>query len=209
MFFINIKRGKEQNVTNCFVIRFISRKLYTIAHMSEEMSQLVIQAKAGNTQAFGQLYNHFVQRIYRFVYFLLQDRTHAEDITQETFLRAWKSLGTFSTKGGSFQAFLFAIARNLVTDLRRKKQSVSIDTIIEPPAKDDIEEEFFKEEQARRLRTVLQRLQPFEQDIVVLRFFEEFSFAEVAKAVGMTEGAVRVRIHRILKTLKVFLEGKI
>lgn len=177
--------------------------------MSEEMSQLVEQAKAGNTQAFGQLYNHFVQRIYRFVYFLLQDRTHTEDITQETFLRAWKSLGTFSTKGGSFQAFLFAIARNLVTDLRRKKQPVSIDTIIEPPAKDDIEEEFFKGEQARRLRIVLQRLQPFEQDIIVLRFFEEFSFAEVANAVDMTEGAVRVRIHRILKTLKVFLEGKI
>lgn len=180
------------------------------ARMSEEIQALVAKAKQGNKDAFGDLYRMYVRKIYRFVYFLLQNHYTAEDITQETFLRAWRALPNFSTKQeGTFQAFLFAIARNLVTDFRRKKPTVLLSDSNDPGVFDDIEEKLFHLQRGERVREILQRLAPFEQHIIALRFFEELSFAEIARVVGTTEGAVRVRLHRVLKILKTYLEGKI
>lgn len=177
------------------------------AGMTEQWDILVTKAKDGDKDAFGKLYGMYMVKIYRFAYFLLQDKTAAEDITQETFLKAWKAITRFSPKdGGTFQAFLFAIARNLVTDVRRKKPMVSLSIIEEPGYTDDIEERLMRLEKKERVREVLQRLSPFEQHMVILRFFEELPFTEIAKALDMKEGAIRVRLHRILKGLKTYLE---
>lgn len=176
--------------------------------MSEQIEELVLRAKHGDKDAFSELYRMYVQKIYRFIYFLLRDHDTAEDLTQETFLRAYRSLSSFSTTQGkgTFQAFLFAIARNLVTDLRRKKPTVSLEDVEEPAVFDTIEEELIHEEAKERIGKILRRLSPFEQHIVVLRFFEELPYAQIAKVVGTNEGAVRVRLHRVLKQLKIYLE---
>lgn len=177
------------------------------AGMAERWEILVAKAKDGNKDAFGKLYGEYMERIYRFAYFLLQDKIKAEDVTQETFLRAWKSIGRFSPKdGGTFQAYLFAIARNLVTDVRRKKPTISLSEIDDPPYIDDIEERLIRGQKKERVREVLQRLSPLEQHMVILRFFEDLPFADIAKALEMKEGAIRVRLHRVLKGLKMYLQ---
>lgn len=177
------------------------------AGMAAQWNILVAKAKIGDKDAFGQLYSMYMEKIYRFAYFLLQDKTTAEDVTQETFFKAWKALGRFSPKdGGTFQAYLFAIARNLVTDVRRKKPTISLSVIDDPPYNDDIEERLMRAQKKERVREVLQRLSPLEQHMVILRFFEELPFADIAKALEMNEGAIRVRLHRVLKGLKMYLQ---
>ncbi len=175
--------------------------------MTEAWDILVRKAKTGDKDAFGKLYGMYMEKIYRFAYFLLRERTKAEDVTQETFLRAWRSLDSFSpTKRGTFQAFLFAIARNLVTDVRRKKPTLSLSVIPDPPFTDDIEEKLIRAQKKERVRDVLQKLPQFEQHMIILRFFEEMPFADIAKALDMKEGAIRVKVHRILKGLKIYLQ---
>src|SRR5579864_2871218 len=94
----------------------------------ENLEELIQKAQKGDKDAFGQLYKDYYQRIYRYckVNCFYQDAL-AEDLCQETFVKAWKAMPSFTLeKGGTFQAFLFRIARNLIIDFSRKKKSVNI-----------------------------------------------------------------------------------
>lgn len=177
--------------------------------MGRHEKALVLRAKRGDKDAFSKLYTMYAQKIFRFIYFLLRDHDISEDLTQETFLRGWRSLSSFSQERGTFQAYLFAIARNLVTDIRRKKPTVSLSEFNEPAVFDNIEEELMRSGRKERVLKVIERLDLFDRQIIVLRFFEEMRFSQIAKITGANEGAVRVRLHRVLKSLKVYLEGKV
>ena len=177
--------------------------------MPQSVEDLVSRAKAGDKDAFGELYSLFFDRIYRFVYVSLRDRELSEDLTQNTFLRSWRSLKTFSTSAGSFQAFLFAIARNLLIDWYRKKKPLPLFVAEQKPSKENLEEEAVQKEAQGVVWKALFRLREMERHLIVLRYFEDLSYREIAKVVGKNEGAVRVSIYRILKTLKVQLKEDI
>lgn len=174
--------------------------------MADDLSKLITRAQRKDRDAFGEIYNLFLKRIYRFVYFSVRDQKLAEDITQDTFLRAWRSLASFSLSRGSFQAFLFAIARNLVIDWYRKKKEISLEAIADPSYQEHVDEKIIQDEQKQQLNRALVKLKFLERQIVTLRYFEELSFFEIGKVVHLSEGAVRVRLHRILKQLKKYLE---
>lgn len=176
--------------------------------MSEELRVLIIRSKNGEKEAFGEIYNQFLRRIYRFVYFLVGSQELSEDLTQETFLKAWKALPNFSLKRGTIQAFLFSIARNLVTDYRRRKKTISLDLnrMEEIDPDENVEEKIIEKEEGKQIYKALLKLKDIERQIIILRYFEELSFVEVAQAVDMKDGAVRVRIGRILRKLKKILE---
>ena len=74
--------------------------------------QLIQQSQKGDTQAFGELYERYAQRVFRYLYAHLDNRLDAEDLTEEVFLRVWKSLGGYQEQGVPFLAFLFRVARN-------------------------------------------------------------------------------------------------
>ena len=166
-----------------------------------DLTQLISKAKKGDRDAFGQIYNLFYRRIFRYCKFNCAEE--AQDICQETFLRAYKSLGKFSEKrGGSFQAYLFAIARNIIIDYRRKKKDVLLKEYQDIGEEDDLDERIDKKRENQKLKEAIAKLAETDRQIVVLRYFEEMTTYEVAKAVGMREGALRVRLHRTLKKLK-------
>jgi RNA polymerase sigma-70 factor (ECF subfamily) len=170
--------------------------------MARDVDELVAQAKAGDKDAFGELYSQFFDRIYRFVYVSVRDRELSEDLTQNTFLRCWRSMRTFTTSTGSFQAFLFAIARNLLIDWYRKKKPLPLFVAEQKPSKENLEENAIRKEAQGVVWKALFRLRKLERHLIVLRYFEELPYKEIAKVVGKNEGAVRVSIYRILKTLK-------
>ena len=175
----------------------------------ENLQELIVKAQYGDVQAFGTIYKLFYQRIYRFCYInCYQDSELASDICQETFMRAWKTIRSFSwDKGGSFQAYLFRIARNLIIDQSRKKKESPIEEAEEiEDTTYNFEESLDKNDDSQRLSGVLQSLDGQERQLVTLRFFEELSFSEVAQTTGMSEGNVRVKTHRLLKKLKKILE---
>ncbi|MBI2594181.1 RNA polymerase sigma factor [Candidatus Curtissbacteria bacterium] len=173
----------------------------------DDLIKLITQAQAGDKDAFGQIYELFYPRIYRYCQFNL-DRELAQDLCQETFLRAWKALPSFShKKGGSFQAFLFKIARNLIIDFARKKKEFPLRDYQEIETNEELAEQTDREFEKERLGRALSQLADSERQIIILRYFEEMTVFEVAKIVGVREGALRVRVHRILKKLKDLIEN--
>lgn len=176
----------------------------------DELTSLIELAQKGDKDAFGQIYNLFYRRIFRYCKFNLPNSKvrDAQDICQETFFRAWKSLPGFRLeKGGSFQAFLFKIAHNLIVDLVRKKRDISIDKIEEPVQNQDLYEKIDKIEEIARVKSALSKLGKDERQIIILRYFEEMTSAETAQIVGKRGGALRVQTHRILKKLREILEN--
>lgn len=177
--------------------------------MSKDYEKYVRLAVKGDKEAFGELYKIFLDRIYRFIYYLVGDEFLAEDITQNTFLKAWNSLPNYNLERGTFQSYLYTIARNLVIDNQRKKKTYSLEGlegVIE--AKDNPENDVSRSESMQKVRDALKNLSDFDRQLVVLRFFEELSFEEISMVLDKKAGALRVRTHRILETLREDLEGR-
>src|SRR5690242_18012889 len=125
----------------------------------DDLEQLIHQAQQGEKEAFGQIYRLFYKRIYRFCRVHLYDDETAADLTQETFVKAWKALPSFSFKqGGSFQAFLFRIARNLLIDKSRKKREFQLELAEEIEEHQTFEEDLDKQAEAERLSKALDQL---------------------------------------------------
>lgn len=177
-----------------------------MAVMEDEVTALISRAKAGDKQAFAEIYALFYSRIYRFVYFLIYDPQLAQDLTQNTFIKTWNALPSFSLEKGTIQAFIFAIARNLVIDHQRKKKAVSLDVVGEINSKENLQDNLVNKEQKKELFKALSVLNQYEKQLIILRYFEDLSMLEIAEIVDKQEGAVRVRIHRVLKKLKDELE---
>jgi RNA polymerase sigma-70 factor (ECF subfamily) len=174
----------------------------------QQLEQLIVRAQLGEKEAFGQIYQLFYKRIYRFCRTHLYDDETAADICQETFVKAWKALPRFNQiKGDSFQAFLFQIARNLLIDKSRKKKELQLEFAEEVEDKQSFEDEIDKQAEMQKLNLALNQLNEIDKQIIVLRFFEDLSFSEVSLIIKVNEGALRVRAHRSLKKLKEILEN--
>lgn len=169
------------------------------------INQLIKRAQKGDKDAFGEIYKLFLKQIFRFLYFSVRNYELAQDLTQNTFFKAWRALPSFSIPHGSFRAFLFTIARNLAIDESRKKKEIPLEAISEYPSKEDPQEYIQIEETKKLVWEALDKLDPEDKYMVVLRFFEEFEYEEIAKTLGKKEGTVRVGLHRILKKLKSHL----
>lgn len=170
--------------------------------------ELVIRAQNGEKDAFGLLYQKYFQKIFRYCSFNTNSEELAKDICQESFVKAYKKLKDFRTEGQwSIQAFLFAIARNLIIDHSRKKKEVSVEGHEEMASTENLYDNFEKKENAQKVRAILQRLDEVERHIIMLRYFEEMSTADVAKIIGINEGALRVRASRAMQKMKALYES--
>lgn len=180
--------------------------------MQKELPDLAVLVKLsqrGDKEAYGKIYRFYVERIYRFVYYLIGNQPVAEDITQVTFLRLWKNLPSLSTHKGTFQAYAYTTARNLVIDWQRKKKDVSLDAAAQLEEADTNTDSLIIQEEAKQLHHVLASLPSEDRQLVSLRYFEELSYSDIAKIIGKNEGSIRVKLHRILAMLKNKLKGKI
>jgi len=181
----------------------------TVYAQLEGLDKLVKQSQAGDREAYGKIYQWYRTRIYRFVYYLIGNQQTAEDLTQVTFIRVWKALSYYSRDKGTFASYLFSTARNLVIDWQRKKKDVPLlhAEWIETP--DTLIEDLAKKERKQVLTKTLRTLSEADRQIVTLRFFEELSFAEIARIVRKSEVGVRVKLHRVLGHLRSKLKGKL
>ena len=172
--------------------------------------QLVNTAKSGNPDAFAELYDAYVDRIYRYIYFRVSDDVTAEDLTSQVFLNAWESLDRYQVGNSPYLALLFTIARNLVIDhYRVKKETVDFDAMIQAKAGGpDPDEEVQSRFDMQAIRNALQFLTEEQQQVLALRFVTGLSTEEIAKLMDKREGAIRALQMRALQALTKYLEEK-
>jgi RNA polymerase sigma-70 factor (TIGR02952 family) len=169
---------------------------------------LVRAAQAGDAEAFGRLYDRYVGLVYRYAYHRLGDRPQAEDVTSETFLRALRRIGTLQYQGRDIGAWFVTIARNLVLDHRksgRARLEVATAELPEYDAGDRPEAAVLTRIANASLLECVRRLNPEQQECVVLRFLNGMSVAETAEIMGKNEGAIKALQHRAIRRLAALL----
>jgi RNA polymerase sigma-70 factor (ECF subfamily) len=173
---------------------------------------LVARAKQFDRAAIAELYRRYVQRVYRYVYYRMGDKSTAEDLTAEVFLRALEGLETYSYRGVPFVAWLYRIAQAKVADYYRRRarrgETLPLDERLVSKEEDLAT---FVEHQGtyKDLYAALQRLTEEQQQVVTLKFLAGLNNAEVAYVMGKTEGAVKALQHRALASLQRILgEGE-
>jgi len=169
---------------------------------------LIERAVSHDPDAFGRLYDMYVDRVYRHIYYRVGNVADAEDLTQQVFLRAWRAIDRYKKTASPFLAWLMTISHNLVVDFyRTKKDKTYLEadvTAAELTASPEQVAEAHFEQQ--RLRRAILQLRGDEQQVVLLRFIEGFQFREIASLLGKSEGAMRVILHRALMKLRHILE---
>ncbi|GAA2979525.1 sigma-70 family RNA polymerase sigma factor [Streptomyces lactacystinicus] len=167
--------------------------------------ELVERAQAGESEAFGRLYDHYADTVYRYIYYRVGSRATAEDLTSETFLRALRRIGTFTWQGRDFGAWLVTIARNLVADhfkSSRFRLEVTTGEMLDSNECERSPEESVLESLSNAaLLDAVRRLNPQQQECVTLRFLQGLSVAETARIMGKNEGAIKTLQYRAVRTL--------
>jgi len=165
---------------------------------------LVHRAQRGDKEAFTQLYESHFDKIYRYVVLRIGNKTEAEDVTQQVFLKALQSIRSFKWKGIPFSAWLFRIAHNLVVDYLRKVKKVVITPLDESSVKSDSNPQLLVEQRLdiEQLISATKRLTRAQREVISLRFAGELSVAESAKVMGKSEGAVKALQHSAIVALR-------
>jgi RNA polymerase sigma-70 factor (ECF subfamily) len=150
-----------------------------------------------------------MERVYRHIYYRVGVVADVEDLTQEVFIRAWRSIGRYKPRKRPFLAWLYTIAHNLVIDHYRSKGREHLVRFQEaaPVAEGQQDPEMDSLLALDVVRRLLARLPSEQQQVLMLRFVEGFDYAEVAAALGKSQGAVRVIQLRALWRLRQWLEG--
>lgn len=171
----------------------------------EESEQALIQTAKSDPEAFGALYQRFLPRVYSYVYYRVGSAAEAEDLTSRVFLQALAHISSYTDRGLPFGAWLFRIAHNLVANWHRDRgrhPAAPLDEA-EPGAYEQPDPE--NAEERDLVRRALTRLSADRQHLIVLKFVEGMTNAEIGCALGRSEGAVKTLLHRTLRSLREHL----
>ncbi len=168
-------------------------------------SALVELAKE-EAQAFGELYSRYLKKIYNYVYHRTGNTHDAEDLTAKVFMRALSHIGNYEDRGLPFQAWLYRIAHNIVANWHRdqgRRKIIALDDYVAHSLKSDAPDSLAEEsEEQAQLMAAVRRLPEDRQQLLLLKFIEEMSNAEIGAIMGRTEGAVKSLYHRTLLALR-------
>ena len=174
-------------------------------------------AEKKDPEAFGKLYDLYIERIHRFIFFKVARKEDAEDLTSQVFLKAWQSLTSQNApRVYNFRGWIYELARNSVIDFYRKlgrmETLISLDSLGEEEEIPDERQQFVLDQlyasDRAYLADCLKKLKDDHREILVLRFLEEMNVGEIAKIVKKSPGNVRVLIHRGLKALRGVYEAR-
>jgi len=171
------------------------------------MDEMSLAQRAGSdSKAFGELYERHVRKIYNYIYYRTGNVHDAEDLTEMVFQRALRHVAKFEDKGVPFTAWLYRIAHNLVANWHRDRsrrpivpldQYVAVSEVSKHP-----ESEAMAFEETELLMTIVRQLPPDRQQLLILKFVERMSNAEIGEVMGRSEGAVKSLYHRTLNALR-------
>jgi len=168
------------------------------------------RAIQGDHEAFGILYEQYVERIFNYVYYRTGNQHDAEDLTAKVFFRAMRRIPQYQERGLPVTAWLYRIAHNLVANWHRdrgRRPEISLDEgYASIPHSEHPEVTLLQVEEQDHLLRIIRGLPPERQQLIILKFVEHMSNAEIGQIMGRTEGAVKSLYHRTLLTLRVDMD---
>ena len=177
--------------------------------MSSDENALVERAKT-DPAAFGILYERYVNKIYNYVYYRIGNQHDAEDLTARTFYRALHHIERYVDQGAPFSAWLYRIAHNLVANWHRdqsRRKIISLEDIkLSVQRRQGPDQMAEQNEEKDELLAAIRRLPPDRQQLLILKFVEGMSNAEIGKVMDRSEGAVKSLYHRTLLSLREMLD---
>jgi RNA polymerase sigma-70 factor (ECF subfamily) len=161
---------------------------------------------ARDTEAFGALYERHVRKIYNYIYYRTGNHHDAEDLTARVFQRALHHIGGYQDMGVPLSAWLYRIAHNLVANWHRDRSRRPVvpleEQLVLTPGTQHPEALAVQREQGAELLRIIRRLPGDRQQLLILKFSEQLSNAEIGEIMGRTEGAIKSLYHRTLSELR-------
>ncbi|HEY9077369.1 MAG TPA: sigma-70 family RNA polymerase sigma factor [Anaerolineaceae bacterium] len=177
---------------------------------SQSDNEVIAKAVSGDYLAFSQLYERYVNRIYNYIYYRTGSQNDAEDLTSRVFHRALSHISSYKNMGLPFSAWLYRIAHNLVANWHRdntRRREVPLETQYNLPQRTaPPESQVVDSQEMERLLRVIRKLPPERQQLLILKFVEGLSNADIAIITGRSEGAIKSLYHRTLLSLRDYIE---
>lgn len=175
-----------------------------------EDGTIIEKAIAGDTDAFGALYERYVRRIYNYIFYRTGNINDSEDLTARVFQRAFRHILNYDHRGVPFSAWLYRIAHNLVAnwyrDRSRKKEVILDEYLASDFHHDYPERSLVQNQDTDKLMKAIRRLPPERQQLVILKFVEGMSNADIGVVMSRSEGAIKSLYHRTLESLRKEIE---
>jgi|SRR3989338_5143411 len=171
--------------------------------MPDQHPELVQQAQAGQSQAFAQLYDLYFDKLYLFIYYRVQHREIAEDLTSQTWLKVLQHLKKFNQAKGKFSSWLYTVAINTVRDYyRARRPSDNLDDHPELAGPDQVAEQTGVKLELDRVAALLNHLPEEQRQIIILRLWQDLSYDQIAAIINKSEAAAKMMFSRALKILR-------
>ena len=171
-----------------------------------DSEELLIERAKHDPEAFGELYERYVDRIYNYIYYRTGNVHEAEDLTARVFYRALSHIPRYRQHGVPFAAWLYRIAHNLVANWHRdrsRRHDIRLDDVLSLASRDAGPDHLAEQsEEAYGLLEAMRRLPAERQQLLILKFAEGMSNLEIAHVMGRTEGAIKSMYHRTLIALR-------
>jgi len=169
----------------------------------DDDSIYVERCQSGEAEAFGVLYDRYLDKIYRFVYYKTFSKETAEDITSNVFHKALEKINSFASDKGTFSAWLYRIARNSVIDhYRTNKNDLSLEDVFEVGVDERTPESIDALSALKTVQTYLETLDARQREIITLRVWEEKSYKEIAEIIGGSEDSIKMAFSRGIRELR-------
>jgi RNA polymerase sigma-70 factor (ECF subfamily) len=172
---------------------------------SEQDEERLIGKAKYDRQAFGDLYERYLRKIYTYLYYRTGNHADAEDLTSKVFQKAFVHLPGYEHQGLPFSAWLYRIAHNIVANWYRdqsRRKVVGLDEAVNRSGADDPGSSAEKAAEHEALLGLIRRLPEEKQQVIILKFAEGLSNAEIGEILGRSEGAVKSLYHRTLLQLR-------
>jgi RNA polymerase sigma-70 factor (ECF subfamily) len=181
-------------------------RAFTLDETEREDARIAEAAKT-DSSAFGELYERYYPRVYRYVYHRVGNPIDAEDLTAVVFMKVLEALPSYKAGRSGFAPWLFRISRNSVVDhYRRGRSHLPLDGVDRHSTHGDPVTHAVDVERAEELSRLVQHLSPEQREVVLLRYAGELSFTEISSVLGKKEPAVRMLLHRGLRKLKAAID---
>ena len=162
--------------------------------------ELMHDVAGGNLDAMTFIFERYHLRIFNFLVQMTRDKEVAEDLTQNVFYKVIRYRTSY--KGGQFVSWIFKIARNLFSDYYHKQKKMQSDTTIENVMDSTLVTSEQKTDDLNHLQLALSRLKIEERELIVMNRIQGMRYDKIAEITGSSEGAVKVKVHRIIKKLR-------